>query len=610
MKNYFRILGFAKPLSSYLPVYFILVLPGIVFGAFNFTLLIPLLDILFNNLPVNLNETPPTLSLSAESIKDLFYYYMLKVAATDKARALWFICSIIILSVFLSNFFKWLSQTVLTRLRTVMVYRMRKSLFEKLSSLHLGYFHKQRKGDQLSIISSDVQEIENSIVSSIQIIFRDPLIIVVYFIMLFIISFKLTLFTLIMLPFSAIIITTLSKKLKKQAVEGQFLLGRLMSQAEELISGIRIVKAFRAEKILNEKYAHLNDRYRRVSASMINRRELASPVSEFLGVSVVVGVVLYGGQMVLNDDNSISASAFITYLIFYSQILSPAKNISAAIATIQRGLAAGERVFALLDVAPEVTDSANPSSVNEFKNELSFENVSYAYSNDGVLALNNIDLRIKAGSAIALVGRSGSGKTTLADLAARFYDPTKGVIRLDGTDLKQIKSFDYRGLIGVVSQEAILFNDTVFNNIAFGFDSIPEEEVVKAAKVANAHEFILQLKDGYQTEIGDRGQNLSGGQRQRLSIARAVLKNPPILILDEATSALDTESEKLVQEALNNLMKHRTSIIIAHRLSTIQHADEIIVLEKGSIAERGSHTELYQRDGIYRKLVDMQAFES
>lgn len=610
MKNYFRILGFAKPLSSYLPAYFILVLPGIVFGAFNFTLLIPLLDILFNNLPVNLSEAPPTFSLSAESIKDLFYYYMLKVAETDKSRALWFICSIIIISVFLSNFFKWLSQTVLTRLRTVMVYRMRKSLFEKLSSLHLGYFHKQRKGDQLSVISSDVQEIENSIVSSIQVIFRDPLIIVVYFIMLFIISFKLTLFTLIMLPFSAIIITTLSKKLKKQAIEGQFLLGRLMSQAEELISGIRIVKAFRAEKILNEKYAQVNDRYRKVSASMINRRELASPVSEFLGVSVVVGVVLYGGQMVLDADSSISASAFITYLIFYSQILSPAKNISAAIATIQRGLAAGERVFALLDVKQEVTDCEQPMAMPQFSKELSFENVSYAYSNDGIWALNTINLRIKAGQSIALVGRSGSGKTTLADLAARFYDPSTGAILLDGIDLRKIKSYDFRGLIGVVSQEAILFNDTVFNNIAFGIETVTEEEVIQAAKVANAHEFILHLKNGYQTEIGDRGQNLSGGQRQRLSIARAVLKNPPILILDEATSALDTESEKLVQDALNNLMKHRTSIIIAHRLSTIQHVDEIIVLEKGSIVERGSHVELYKKDGIYRKLVDMQAFEN
>jgi subfamily B ATP-binding cassette protein MsbA len=417
---------------------------------------------------------------------------------------------------------------------------------------------------------------------------------------------QLTLFTLIVLPISGLVITSISRRLRKDAKQGQLLLGNILSIIEETISGIRIIKAFNAQKYVNKKFDEQNSQYRAILKSMWNKKELASPISEFLGVTVVVLVILYGGQLVLQNKSDLNASEFITYIILYSQILVPAKNISSALTSIQRGIASGERIFAILDTPVKIEEDPNAISISDFKGKISYENVSFQYAEKKVL--DNINLDVEKGKMIALVGASGAGKSTMADLLPRFYDVTEGAITIDGIDIRKIKLSDLNHLMGIVTQESILFNDTVFKNISFGNESATEEQVIEAAKIANAHEFIDKLEEGYYTNIGDRGAKLSGGQRQRLSIARAVLKNPPILILDEATSALDTESERLVQEAIQNLMKNRTSVVIAHRLSTIQYADQIIVMQAGKIIERGTHTELLALNGMYRKLSEMQSF--
>lgn len=573
-------------------------------------MLIPLLDVLFSRIDENVVVPAiPEFNLSVDYAKNVFNHYVYRYAKQDKLHALYFISAVILVSVFFANLFRFLSQSVLTKMRTNVVYKLRKAVYDKLSNLHLGYFTHQRKGNLMSVISNDISEIENSVVSSIQVVFREPLMIFVYFIFLFFISFKLTLFTLVFLPVSGLLITYLSKKLRKKANQGQQLLGNIMSITEELISGIRIIKAFNAQDFIRNKFNKENEDYRKITKSIVNKRELASPVSEFLGVTVVLGVIIYGGKLVLEDTGELNASMFITYLAFYSQILSPAKNISSAITNIQRGLAAGDRVLNIIDIEEEIAESASAKSISGFNDKIEYKNVSFAYTKgDEGHVLKNINLTIAKGKTIALVGQSGSGKTTMADMLPRFYDPSQGNISIDGVDIKDCKIADLRALMGIVTQDSILFNDTVFNNIAFGMDNVSENDVIEAAKIANAHEFIIQMPGGYQNNIGDRGNKLSGGQRQRLSIARAILKNPPILILDEATSALDTESEKLVQDALNKLMKNRTSLIIAHRLSTIQHADEIIVLKKGEIIERGSHNDLISTLGTYKKLYDLQLF--
>ncbi len=491
-------------------------------------------------------------------------------------------------------------------MRTYVVKNIRESLYKKITELHVGYFHNQRKGDIMSSLSNDVNEIESSVVSSVQVIFREPLMLIGYIILLFMMSVQLTLFTLIVLPISGLIITTISRRLRKDAQQGQILLGNILSIIEETISGIRIIKAFNAQKYVNNKFDEQNSKYRSILKSMWNKRELASPISEFLGVGVVVVVILYGGQLVLQNQSDLNASEFITYIILYSQILVPAKNISSALTNIQRGIASGERIFAIIDTEVEIKEDQQAIALKDFKAQISYENVSFKYAEKNVL--ENINLTIEKGKMIALVGASGAGKSTMADLLPRFYDVTEGAITIDGVDIRKIKLSDLNHLMGIVTQESILFNDTVFKNISFGNEQATEEQVIEAAKIANAHEFIVKLEEGYHTNIGDRGTKLSGGQRQRLSIARAVLKNPPILILDEATSALDTESERLVQEAIQNLMKNRTSVVIAHRLSTIQYADQIVVMQGGKIIEQGKHAELLALNGTYRKLSEMQSF--
>ena len=607
MKIYFKLLAFAKPYSRFVPKYAVLAVLAVIFGLLNFTLLIPLLNVIFEKVEVTEELIKPEFTVSVDYAKTIFNYYFNQIFKLyGQSGALKFVCGVIVVSVFLANVFKYWSQRVLTNMRTYVVKNIREGLFRKITQLHVGYFQDQRKGDLMSSLSNDVNEIENSVVSSVQVIFREPLMIIGYIILLFTMSVKLTLFTLIVLPVSGLIITTISRKLRKQAKTGQELLGNILSIIEETISGVRIIKAFNAQPYVQQKFDVQNGAYRTVLKSMWNKRELASPVSEFLGVSVVVGVLLYGGQLVLDNQSELNASEFITYIVLFSQVLVPAKNISSAITNIQRGIASGERIITILETEVTITEKANAIDLAELKGGIIYQNVSFKYAEREVL--KNLNLTIPKGKMVALVGQSGAGKSTMADLLPRFYDVTKGSILIDGVDIRDVKLSSLNGMMGIVTQESILFNDTVFNNIAFGMHNVSEEAVIEAAQIANAHEFIVKMENGYHTSIGDRGGRLSGGQRQRLSIARAVLKNPPILILDEATSALDTESERLVQDAIQNLMKNRTSIVIAHRLSTIQHADLIVVMQQGEIIETGKHADLIAQKGVYHKLSEMQAF--
>jgi subfamily B ATP-binding cassette protein MsbA len=418
-------------------------------------------------------------------------------------------------------------------------------------------------------------------------------------------SVKLTLFTILIIPISGAIIGGITRRLRKTAIESQESLGRIVNILDETIGGMRVIKAFGAQSYVTGKFDEETDNYSNVNISMARKNELASPISQFLGVSVVAGILLYGGSLVLGNASDLSASDFITYIIIFTQVLNPAKEISRAASSIQRGLASAERIFAVVDTPSEIQNRHDAKPVSVFSKSITLENVSFKYEKETVLS--EINFTLEKGKTIALVGPSGGGKSTIADLVPRFYDPSEGRVLLDGTDLRDLDLAQLRGLMGIVTQESILFNDTVFNNIAFGLEGISEEKVIEAAKIANAHEFIIQLENGYHTNIGERGSKLSGGQRQRLSIARAVLKNPPILILDEATSALDSESERLVQDALTKLMTNRTTLVIAHRLSTIQHADEILVIKKGEIVQRGTHKQLIIEDGLYKKLSSIQA---
>ncbi|OKL41219.1 ABC transporter ATP-binding protein [Pontibacter flavimaris] len=609
MKTYLRILQFAKPYSRFVPLYTLYTFLGIIFGLFNFTLLIPLLDVLFGKVGqeqvMAMVATKPEFALNLEFFKDFFYYHFGHVIL-DQGRqgALMFVCIIIIVSVFLANLFRYLAFRIVGALRAHVVRNMRRSVYQRVTELHLGYFSNERKGDLMTRMTVDIQEVESSVVSTLTVVIREPVSIIAFFILLFNMSVELTLFSLILLPLSGGIIAGISKRLKRKAKEGQNSLSFILTIIDETLSGMRVVKAFNAEPFILGKFQDQNNRYARIQRSIANKRDLASPLSEFLGVSVVAGLLLYGGTMVLNNESDLSASEFITYIILFSQVLVPAKAMSSAFSNIQRGLVSGDRVLQVIDTKPQIVNKPNAKVLPAFRNEIEFRDVAFAYGNKPVL--QDINFRIQKGKTVALVGPSGGGKSTLADLVPRFYDPTSGAILIDGHDIRDYTMESVRAQMGVVTQESILFNDTIFNNIAFNKTDATEEEVIAAAKIANAHEFIINADNGYQTVIGDRGGKLSGGQRQRLSIARAILQNPPILILDEATSALDTESEKLVQEALTNLMKNRTSIVIAHRLSTIQHADEILVLQQGRIVERGTHEELLEHSGLYAKLTQMQ----
>lgn len=609
MKTYLRILQFAKPYSRFVPLYTIYTILGIIFGLLNFTLLIPLLNVLFGTVGADeaatMVTTKPEFSLSLEYFKDFFNFHFGQVILEQgRQGALLFVCVIVVISVFLANLFKYLAFRVVGALRAHVVKKIRHATYERVTQLHMGYFSNERKGDLMTRLTVDIQEVENSVVNTMTVVIREPISIIAFFVVLFTMSVKLTLFTLILLPLSGILIAGIAKRLKRAAQQGQESLSFILTIIDETLSGIRVIKAFNAEPYILDKFHDQNSRYARLQRSIAYKRDLASPFSEFMGVTVVALLLYFGGTMVLNQESDLSAAEFITYIILFSQVLVPAKAMSAAFSNIQRGLVSGDRILQVIDTEPQVKNKPNAKVLPEFRHEIEFRDVSFSYGDHVVL--QDINLSIEKGKTVALVGPSGGGKSTLADLIPRFYDPTAGAILIDGHDIRDYTMESVRDTMGVVTQESILFNDSIFNNIAFNKTDATEEEVIAAAKIANAHEFIVKTPEGYQTMIGDRGSRLSGGQRQRLSIARAILQNPPILILDEATSALDTESEKLVQEALTNLMKNRTSIVIAHRLSTIQHADEIVVLQQGRIVERGSHEDLLQHGGLYAKLTQMQ----
>ncbi|MEO1096800.1 MAG: ABC transporter ATP-binding protein [Bacteroidota bacterium] len=605
MKTFFRIFGYARNLSLYIPQYVIFILLSVIFSVFNLAMLIPLLNVLFKLTPDEVYEKPKEFELSTDYLSDYFNYYFTNVISEHgETQALVFVCIVVLGSVFLTNVFRYLATIISARIRLDAVKYLRMAIYKQVSRMHLGFFTNERKGDLMSRITNDVQEVEASVLASPKALFREPVQVIIYFIALFAISAKLTFFTILILPVAGGVLGYIVKRLKRKAIKSQVSLGRIVNILDETLGGMRIIKAFNAREYVTKKINEETNYYRKVNLGYSYRRDLGSPISEFLGVGIITVILYYGGSLVLNDSSTLNASQFITYLAIFSQIISPAKAFSQGLSGVQKGIASGERIFSVIDTEPDIKDTSDAQTLAGFQDVIEFDKVHFKYDKDPVL--NGIDLKIKKGTTVALVGQSGGGKSTLVDLIPRFYDPTAGDIKIDGHLLKEVKVEDLRRLMGIVTQESILFNDTIFNNIAFGIENVAEEDVVQAAKIANAHEFIMEQGNGYQTNIGDRGMKLSGGQRQRVSIARAVLKNPPILLLDEATSALDSESEMLVQQAISNLMKNRTSIVIAHRLSTIQHADEIVVIQSGEIIERGTHNQLLQNDGLYKKLSAMQ----
>ena len=606
MKTYLRILSYARGLGWYIPQYVITVLLYAIFSVVNIALLAPMIDVLFNQVESEtLITTAPEFSFSFNYFIDLFnFYFNNYMVANGPMVALRFVAITIIITALLSNLFRYIAAVLLAIMRSKVVKNIRNDVFEKTIGLDIGYFTSARKGDIMLKITSDVQQVEVSTMDSLKVVLLEPALLIGYFVALFLISPMLTLYSLILLPLSGGLIAGIAKRLKLAASITQNSLGRIANQVDEAISGIRLIKAFSAKKYILRKFHLEVDTYSGLTVSMAKKFDLASPISEFLGITVVAGLLLLGGSMVLKEDSGLSPSLFITFIILFSRVLQPAKAISNALTSIQRGIASAERIFTITDAKPQITEKKDAVEIAEFKQGMEFKEVNFAYENEPVL--ENISFKLDKGKTIALVGVSGGGKSTIADLIPRFYDPSSGEISIDGIPFKDCTLSSLRKHMGIVTQQSILFNDSVYNNIAFGQDNPLEEEVIRAAKIANAHDFITEMEDGYQTSVGEDGSKLSGGQRQRISIARAVMANPPILILDEATSALDPHSERMVQEAITKLMENRTSLVIAHRLSTIQYADEILVIDKGKIVERGTHDELIAKAGVYKSLRSMQ----
>ena len=609
MKTYFRLLSFAKPIEKFAIPYILCTLLYVVFSSLVFPLLIPLLNTLFNT-DSNACAAVAVTVVKPHGFFNLtgwFNYYMnYFIQVRGKWGALQFVCGTIIVTILLGNFFRYLSSRTMENLRVHTLLNLRRRVFNNVMDMHLGYFNNERKGDIISKIASDVQVVQFSVTATLQVIFKEPMQLIAFLVMLFIFSVKLTLWSLLVVPVSAFIISKIVKRLKSQAISAQQSYGNMISYLDEALSGVRIIKAFNATDFIKTRFNDENRRYSKILRSMAKRQQSASPVSETLAVTMISCIVLYGGYLILNHKSDLTSGQFIAYIAIFSQLMRPAKALSDSFSNIHSGIAAGERVLALIDEKPQIVDAPNAATITGFNEGITFKNVSFAYGEKPILV--DVNLTVPKGKTIALVGPSGGGKSTMIDLIPRFIEPKAGQILVDGVDIQTVTMESLRSLLGIVNQESILFNDTIFGNIAFGKTDATMEEVMAAAKIANAHNFIIETENGYQTNIGDRGTKLSGGQRQRICIARAVLKNPPVMLLDEATSALDTESEKLVQDALNNLMKNRTSLIIAHRLSTIQNADLIIVLEGGKIVEQGNHQELVNGNGLYRKLIEMQTF--
>jgi subfamily B ATP-binding cassette protein MsbA len=606
MKDFFKILKrFIPPYKRELALNFLFNLLSAIFTVVSVTTLIPILQILFDSTR-DVTALQPW-SMSTDVLTNNLYYYITAFKLQHgQGLTLLFIGIFTIITTTFKVGFYYLGAYQAVYIRNGVVKDIREQIYNKILRLALPFFSEERKGDIISRITGDVTEVENSIMSSLDMFLKNPVIIVVLLASMLIMSPTMTLFIFLVLPIAGIAIGRVGKSLKKVSREGQDKMGMILTVVEETLGGLRIIKAFNAEKKMNARFDEELHDYRRIMNRLMRRRELAHPLSELLGTIVIIVVVWFGGTLILSKNSELSGPEFIAYIAIFYQIINPAKAFTQALYSIQKGLASMDRIDKILLADVTIPEKPEAQKVSTLKNSIEYRNVTFAY--DEKIVLNNVSLTIEKGKTIALVGQSGSGKTTFVDLLPRFYDVIGGQILIDGIDLRDLKLHDLRDLMGNVNQEAILFNDTIYNNIAFGVESATMPEVIAAAKVANAHDFIIETEHGYDTVIGDRGSKLSGGQRQRLSIARAILKNPPVLILDEATSALDTESERLVQNALENLMKNRTSIVIAHRLSTVRNADLICVFHEGEIIERGTHDELIQLDGRYKRLHSLQMF--
>ncbi len=607
MRKFLSILVYVKPYWKEAVLNAVFNILSAVFALFSFTMAIPFLGILFETQQL-VTEKVPLDPFSMKSMMANFNYYMSSLIIDHgKPTALLMVSITVVIITFLKSLFRYLANYFITPVRTGVEKDIRNDVYDKILRLPLSYYSESKKGDILSRISSDVKEIEISIMSSLEMIIRDPATIIIFLSYMISMSIQLTLIVAVLLPISGIFIGRLGKKLKTTSFKGQKKMGFILSVIEETLSGLRIIKAFNAEEHSTQKFHEANNVYTRLQSRVFRRRYLAGPLSEFLGTVVMMILMWYGGNLVLGGKADLRPEEFIAFIIVFSQIIVPAKSLSAAFFNIQKGMASVDRINEILEADEKIMDRPDAISVQDFKSSIRFVDVSFKYNTEPVL--QNINLEINKGQTIALVGQSGGGKSTLVDLIPRFIEPNSGQILLDDIPVDQYKIKDLRSLMGIVNQDPILFNDTFYNNIAFGLEGVKEEDIIKAAKVANAHNFIMDTPGGYQANIGDRGGKLSGGQRQRISIARALLKNPPILILDEATSSLDTESERLVQDAIFKLMQNRTSIVIAHRLSTIQNADQICVVQEGKIVEKGRHKELLKQEGQYFNLHRLQVYE-
>ncbi len=606
MKNLFKILKYIKNYQGFVSLNVLFNVLSVFFNLFSLSMIVPFLRLLFDK--TNLVYQAPPLKLTTDSIIQNFNYIISKIIIEQgEVNALLFISLMVVILFFFKNLSRYLAMFFLAPLRNGVIKDIRNDIYRRILILPLSYFNEKRKGDIMSRITNDVMNIEWSVMQSLEMMFREPLTITVFLISLVIISPTLTVFVAILFPITGFLIAQVGKSLRRTSAKSQVKQGIILSIIEETISGLRIIKGFNAIDTVDKKFKEQNNQLTKIMIRLFRKRDLASPMSEFLSTLVLVVVLWFGGQLVLSENAPLEPTVFILYVVIFSQLIVPAKAFTEAYYNIQKGAASAERIQEIIDADEVIIEKKDAHSKLDFNHSIHYRDVSFAYQQEFVL--KNINLNIEKGKMIAVVGASGSGKSTLVDLLPRFYDCTMGEILIDNIPVKDLRIDHLRGLMGIVTQETILFNDTVFNNIAFGMEIANSDDVINAAKIANAHEFIQNMPDGYQTNIGDRGAKLSGGQRQRISIARAVLKNPPIMILDEATSALDTESERLVQDALFKLMKSRTSVVIAHRLSTIQNADEIVVLDRGEIVERGTHTELFNQNNVYRKLCNMQAFK-
>lgn len=610
MKEFFRLMRrFVPPYKKYVVWALFLNLLSAVLNIFSFMTLIPILQILFKmdkNVYTFIPWESTTESLKDIAVNNAYYYITRMIEMNGPSRTLLYLGLFLAFMTLLKTSAYFASSAVMIPLRTGVVRDIRVMVYSKVLSLPLGFFSEERKGDIIARMSGDVGEIENSITSSLDMLIKNPILIIMYFGTLLVTSWQLTLFTIIVLPGMGWVMGKVGRKLKRQSLDAQAKWSDTMSQLEETLGGLRIIKAFIAERKMVDRFTTCSNDFRRATNKVAMRQALAHPMSEFLGTLLIVIVLWFGGSLILSNNSTIDAPTFIFYMVILYSVINPLKEFSKAGYNIPKGLASMERVDKILKAENKITESTQPKPLNDLAETIEFKDITFSYDNKREI-LKHVDLTVPKGKTVALVGQSGSGKSTLVDLLPRYHDVQGGEIKIDGVSIKDVRIADLRGIIGNVNQEAILFNDTFFNNIAFGVENATMEQVVEAAKIANAHDFIMEKEDGYDTNIGDRGSKLSGGQRQRISIARAILKNPPILILDEATSALDTESERLVQEALERLMKTRTTIAIAHRLSTIKNADEICVLHEGEIVERGKHEELLEKNGYYKRLHDMQS---